>query len=51
MFGDDLQKLLVDNSFIERHLSGPVLKDFREMDILTTIREPVISDSIHQRRT
>ena len=38
---DILKSLLEKKDFIECHVNGPVLMDFKELDVLTTIREPV----------
>jgi hypothetical protein len=48
-----LQRMALEKDFVERHLSGPVLKDIQNLDILTTIREPlsqIVSNYLHIRR-
>jgi hypothetical protein len=50
---DTLSKLLQSCDFIESHVAGPILADVSEMDVVTTIREPIarlVSDYRHIRR-
>jgi hypothetical protein len=50
---DELVDLMLQNNFVERHVTGPVLSNFQQLDILTTIREPVsqiVSNYLHIRR-
>lgn len=47
---EHLRALLDMNDFIERHVNGPVLGEFDDLDILVTVREPVkqiVSNYLH----
>jgi len=48
--GEELRALLRTKSFIERHVRGPVLADFPELNIICTVREPaaqIASNYLH----
>ena len=49
----ELALLLEENDFVERHVTGSVLRDFSNLDVLVTIREPIshiVSTYLHIRR-
>ena len=46
----ELRELLQQNDFVEKHITGPVLAEFPDLEIITTIREPVsqiVSNYLH----
>ncbi|WP_155638523.1 hypothetical protein [Burkholderia cepacia] len=50
---DQLRSLLRSSDFVEAHVNGPVLKDFNDLDIMVTVRDPIsqiASQYLHIRR-
>lgn len=48
-----LKSLFCENEFVERHVYGPVLRDFTDVDILVTVRDPIkqiVSNYLHIMR-